>query len=81
MILVSMCDHKRFDLVEILLQKRRIRDHKIDAEHVVLGERQSAVHYHNAVAVYESSDIHTDLFKSPQRNDLEGLLRFLVCLY
>ena len=71
MILMSMCDHKTLHLIRIALKVTNIRDYKIDSEHIIFRERQSAIYYNNTVFIFKGSDIHSDLFKASKRNDLK----------
>ena len=72
MILMSVRDHKAFDLGNIFFEVSHIRNDKVDSQHVILWERKSTVHNNNAVAVFKGCDVHSDLFQSAQRNDLES---------
>ena len=78
MVLMSMSDHKAFDLVQVLFQISHIRNHQINPQHIVRGEGQPAVHHHNMIFIFKSRDIHPDLLQSAQRNDL--YLRPPACL-
>ena len=69
MILMPMGDHKTFDFRNIFFQIGNIRNDKVDTEHVILRECQTTVHNHNAVFVFESCDVHSDLLKSTKRNN------------
>ena len=73
MVLMAVGDHKPLHLGNILLQIGNVRDHKIDTQHVVLRERQPAVYYYYTVSVLECCNIHSDLFQTAQRNDLQLL--------
>ena len=73
MVLMAVGDHKPLHLGNILLQIGNVRDHKIDTQHVVLRERQAAVYYYYTVSVLECCNIHSDLFQTAQRNDLQLL--------
>ena len=70
-ILMPMCDHKPLHLIRIALKVTDIRDYKIDSEHIIFRERQSAIYYNNTVFIFKGSDIHSDLFKASKRNDLK----------
>ena len=81
MILVTMGDKETFDLVLVLFQVRNVRDNQVDSQHVILWECKSAIHDNNAFAIFESSDVHSNLFQSAQRNDFQFssiLLLFFV---
>ena len=71
MILMPMGDHESLHLRRVILQVRDVRDDKIDAEHIILRECQTAVHDNDAVIVLERRDVHTDLFESAQRYDTQ----------
>ena len=70
MILVTMGDKETFDLVLVLFQVRNVRDNQVDSQHVILWECKSAIHDNNAFAIFESRDVHSNLFQSAQWNDL-----------
>ena len=70
MILMPMSDHESLHFLNIIFQIRNIRNDKIDSQHIILRKRQSAVHNNNTVFILESSNIHSDLFKTAERNDL-----------
>ena len=72
MVLMSVRDYKALDFINILLKVRYIRNHQIDAQHVVLRKCDTAVHDYDRIFIFESRDVHTYLFKSPERYDLEG---------
>ena len=61
MILMSVCNEKSLDFINIIFQISHIRDDKIDSIHVIFRERQTTVHYNDAVFVLKSSNIHSDL--------------------
>ena len=71
MILMPMGYHKTFDFRNIFFQIGNIRNDKVDTEHVILRECQTTVHNHNAVFVFESCDVHSDLLKSTKRNNFQ----------
>ncbi len=76
MIFMTVCDHKALDLAVVLLQIGHIRDDKVNSQHIILRKCESAVHDDDAVTVFESRDVHSDLSQSTQRNDfqLSGIL-------
>ena len=80
MILVPVSNDKALDLVNIFFQICDVRDDQVDAEHIILGERQAAVDDNNAVLIFESGDVHTNLFQSAQGYDPElwGLFCFFL---
>ena len=70
MILMSVSDHKALHLVDIFFQISRVRYHQIDTEHVVFGKGQTAVYDYDTVPVFKRCDIHPDLLKSAEGNNL-----------
>ena len=80
MILMPVGNDKALDLVNIFFQICDVRDDQVDAEHIILGERQAAVDDNNAVIILESGDVHTDLFQTAQGYDPELWGLFCFCL-
>ena len=70
MVFMSVRNKKSFYFLDILFQIRNIGNYQIDAQHIVFRKRQSAVYYDNVVFVFKRSNIHSDLLKPSQRNDL-----------
>ena len=64
MILVSVSDHKTLHFFIVVFQIGNIRDDQVDSQHIVLRERQTAVHHNNTVFVFEGSNVHSNLFQS-----------------
>ena len=64
MVLVAMSEHKSLHLLDIILQIGDIRDHQVNAQHVILRKCQTAVHDNNTVSVFKGSNIHPDLLQS-----------------
>ena len=70
MILVAMGNDKAFYLLNVVFQIGHIRDYQVDPQHVVLRKGQTTIHDNNTVFILEGSNIHSDLLKAAQRNDL-----------
>ena len=70
MVLVAVCQKHAADLFLILNQIRHVRDDKVDAVHVVLGESEAAVDDNDILAVFENGHIFANLIESPKGNDL-----------
>ena len=66
MILVSVGDHQTLHLVHMIHQIGDVRDAKVNSQHIIIRESQTAVHHNNTVLVLEGSNVHTDLFQSSQ---------------
>ena len=71
MVLMPVRDHKALHLLNMILQIRDVRDHHVDAEHIVVGEGKAAVHHNNTVLILEGSNVHADLLQTSQRDDLQ----------
>ena len=71
MVLVSVRDHKALHLLDVILQIGDIRNHHVNAQHIVIGEGKSAVHHNNTVLVFEGSNVHTNLLQASQGDDLQ----------
>ena len=69
-VLVAVCQKHTADLFLILNQIRHVRDDKVDAVHVVLGESEAAVDDNDILAVFENGHIFADLIESPKGNNL-----------
>ena len=52
MVLMSMGDHKALYLVNVVLQISHVRDHQVDAQHIIAWECQTAVHNDDAVLIF-----------------------------
>ena len=78
MIFMSMSDHKSLYLIPVIFQIGNIRNYQIHAQHIVFRKRQATVHYNNALFSLERCDIHSDLLKTSQGNDLYG---FVPCQF
>ena len=69
-ILMSVGDHKALDLVNVVLQIGDVWNDQVNAQHVVAGEGQSAVHHNNTVLVLKGRHIHSDLLQASERYNL-----------
>ena len=69
-VLVAVCQKHAADFFLILDQVCHVRDDKVDAVHVVLGESEAAVDDDDVLAVFENGHIFADLIESPKGNDL-----------
>ena len=81
MVFMAVRKHESLHPVLILKKIRNIRDDQVNPVHVILRKSQSAVHHHNAVIVFESSDVHADLFKAAQRYNLQSFCCFVCHRY
>ena len=69
MVFMSMGNDESLDLLDIVFQISDIRNHKIDSQHVVARERQSAVHHNDRVLVLKGGDVHSDLLQTAKGDD------------
>jgi len=83
MVFMSVGDHEALYLVHIFLQVRDIRDHHIDSQHIVVGERKTAVHHNNTVLVLEGSNVQSNLLQPAQRYyfQLGAAIIHLFCFF
>ena len=61
MILMAVGDQKSPELFRVLFQIGHIRDHQIDARHIVVWEDQAAIHHHHVLAVFDHGEVLADL--------------------
>ncbi len=71
MVLVAMGDDEASELLPVLLQIGHIRDYHVDARHVVVRERQTAVDDDDVLPVFEEGHILSDLAHAPQGDELQ----------
>ena len=81
MVFMTMRNDKPLYLFHVFFQIRSVRNNKIDSEHVILRECQTAVHDHNTVPELERGDIHANLFKSAERDDPQGRSRLPAAIF
>ena len=74
MVLMPMREDDSLDLFAILNQIRDVRNHKVNAQHVIFGEHQSCVNQQNLIVHTNDRHIFADLPQAAQRNDLQFLL-------
>src|ERR1041385_1744031 len=71
MILVTMRENNRGDVIFVLVQKTKIRNRDIDAVSRFLGKAHPGVENQHLVAVAQSHAIHSELADTTERDDLE----------
>ena len=71
MVLMTVSDDKALYLVDIVLKICYIGNYQINTQHLVFRERQTAVHHNNTVFISEGSDIHSNLLKTSQWDNLQ----------
>ena len=71
MVLVAVRDDKSLDFAVIFHKISDIRDDEVHSQHVIFGERKTAVDDHDAVPVFKRCHIHPDLLESAERDDLQ----------
>ena len=68
-----MRDEERLDLVPALLEVGDVGDDEVDAEHLLVREREPAVDDDDLVAVLEHGQVLADLAHAAQGQDAQGL--------
>ena len=79
MVLMPVGEKNAAHLFFVLFQIGYIRDHKIDAGHLLIRESHAAIHNDNIVSVFDCRDIFSDFTDSPERNHLKLSRRFSSC--
>ena len=69
MVLVAVGDEDAADLTLIFNKVAYVRDHHINAVHIIVGETHAAVHHDNVVAVLVDGQVLADLVETAQRNN------------
>ena len=77
-VLVAVGEHDAADIADALLQPRDVRDHEVDAEHLLLREHEPGVDDHDVVAAAEREHVAADLSEPPERD--QGHLRGARCV-
>ncbi len=67
-VLVTVREDDAADLSDTLLQPLDVRDHEVDAEHLLLRKHQSGVDDHDVVAPAEREHVAPDLAESAERH-------------
>ena len=73
-VLVRMGDEERLDVGAPVLEVGDVGDDEVDAEHLLVGEHQSAVDHDDLVAVLEHVHVLADLAHPAERDDSERLV-------
>ncbi len=71
MVLVAVGDDEAPELLPVFLQIGHVRDHHVDARHIVVRERQSAVDDDDILPVFEEGHVLSDLAQAPQGDELQ----------
>ena len=69
-VLMTVGQEHAADFFLILDKVRHVRNDKVNAVHVVLGESEAAVDDDDVLAVFENGHIFANLIESPKGNDL-----------
>ena len=70
-VLVRVRKQNGADLVAVLEEIGKVRDHDVHAEHLGIREHESRVDHDDVVAVFEHGHVETDLADAAQRDDRE----------
>ena len=71
MIFVTVGYDQSLDLVAVVLDIFEIRQNNVDAEHIVVGEHESAVDDDRLVFIFEHCHVLTDFTESADRDNLK----------
>ena len=74
MIFVAVCEHDGLDLVAVLEEIRDIRNHEIDAEHILLREHETGINEQDLILIADDRHILANLSQTAERNDLQFLI-------
>ena len=77
MVFMTMSQHDTSDFFDIFCQIGYIRDNKVDTQHIIFRESQTAVDDDDIIAVFQHSHVFADFFQTAQRNYLQAHLWFL----
>ena len=81
MVLVTVSQHDASHLVKILLNIGKIRNNKVNSQHIAVRKRHSAIYDKDiALALYER-DIFSDFIKSAQKRHLHRRLYYCLKLF
>ena len=68
-VFVSVRHEQRLELVAAIAQIAEVVDHDVDAEHLFVGEHQTAVDHDDIVGGLEDGHVAADFAAAAQRND------------
>ena len=66
MVLVAVRDEDRLELLAVLLDVANVRDHEVDAEHLLVREHEARVDGDHVVAVLEQHHVLADLTETAE---------------
>ena len=70
-VLVAVGDEEAAELLLIFCKIGDVRNDKVHAVHVVLGEAEAAVDDDHVLAVFQHGHVLADLIQTAERNDLQ----------
>ncbi len=76
MVLMSVCNENTFELVGVALDICEIGNDKVNAEHIAVWERETAVYDDNIIIVLYESHVFSYFVKSAEKSDFNGLTLF-----
>ena len=81
MVLVTVGDENTADFVYVVYKVGKIGDNQVNAQHIVIGEADTAVDNYNVLAAFDNRDVLSDFVKTAQGENLNAWLwLFLGCL-
>ena len=78
MVFMSVSDEIRAHTLPVALQIGDIRNHQVNAEHILSREDRAAVHHDDIVAKLKRRHVLADLAKPTQRNDSQLRQEYLL---
>ena len=73
MVLMSVSDYNTLYFIRILLHIRKIGNYKVNSEHILVGEGQTAVNDNHGIVILIKGHILSDFVKSAEESYSDGL--------
>ena len=82
-VLMAMRNDIAAQLVQVALEIGGVRDHQVNAQHIIVREGHAAVDDHDVVSVFDHGHVLADLIETAQRYNLQFFFHdcFITFLY
>ncbi len=70
-VLVAVGEEDRLELLAVLFDVSNVRDHEVDAEHLLLREHEAGIDGDHVVAVLEQHHVLADLSQTAKRDNAQ----------
>ena len=80
-VLVTVRDDDRLDVLDVLAQVREVRQHEVDPHHLGGREAQPAVDHDDLAVVLDDGHVLADLADAPEREDAQGAAHAVAALW